>query len=116
MSVTRSALLGGWQLESFDVGARRPFGEHPRGLILYTADGWMSAQLAPGPGAEPGQPGIAYCGRYRLDEATAVLHHQVTLSTLPELLERPQLRNARIDGDVLTLSTDDAVLTWRRSR
>ena len=31
MSVTRSALLGGWQLESFDVGARRPFGEQPRG-------------------------------------------------------------------------------------
>ncbi|MCV7274568.1 lipocalin-like domain-containing protein [Mycolicibacter arupensis] len=50
----REALLGGWELSSFDsvdidTGAvSHPLGTAPRGLILYTADGYMSAQLADG--------------------------------------------------------------------
>lgn len=119
MSPTRPELLGSWALESFEVrepgGLRRPFGDHPRGLILYTDDGWMSAHLAPSPGIKPDDH-ICYGGRFELDEATAVVHHDVTLSTMPELLESPQLRNVRIDGDALTLSTDEATLVWRRAR
>lgn len=119
MSLTRAELLGGWRLLTFDVhdadGVRRPFGPAPRGLILYTDDGWMSAHLASTPGSEPEQQ-IAYCGRFELDETTAVVHHRVSLSTIPELLTSPQLRNVAIDGDVLTLSTEDATLTWRRAR
>lgn len=48
----RDAVLGGWELVSFvsrDAGAdddRHPLGRAPLGLILYTADGYMSAQLA----------------------------------------------------------------------
>ena len=64
------ALLGGWLLHSFvsrdaDAGAQwSPYGEHSTGLILYTADGYMSAQLTPGPGAEF----VASGGRFHVNE------------------------------------------------
>jgi Lipocalin-like domain len=46
------AVLGAWELVSFTARDettgedRQPLGTAPRGLILYTADGHMSAQLA----------------------------------------------------------------------
>jgi hypothetical protein len=52
VSSLRDALLGAWELASFVAadgvtGAERhPLGTSPRGLILYTADGFMSAQLS----------------------------------------------------------------------
>ena len=121
----QEAVLGAWELVSFvarDVATgedRHPLGAAPRGLILYTADGHMSAQLAESDMGEY----IAYGGRYSVNEETATLHHDVTISMMPELLTQPQFRNASIDGDRLTLSatrSDDAGVTthsrlvWRR--
>ncbi|MGB3333132.1 MAG: lipocalin-like domain-containing protein [Mycobacterium sp.] len=129
MSTLREALLGGWELSSFDsvdadTGAvSHPLGTAPRGLILYTADGYMSAQLTGS--ADAVLPAyIAYGGRFRVDEDTATVHHEVSVSMLPELLASPQLRQARVDGDRLTLSattTNDGVTTlntlvWVRRR
>jgi hypothetical protein len=92
----------------------------PRGLILYTADGHMSAQLA-----EADMEGyVSYGGRFSADEETSTLHHDVTVSMMPELLVQPQFRHASVDGDLLTLSasrTDDTGVTtysrlvWRRA-
>jgi hypothetical protein len=125
VSDLHQALLGGWRLESFvardaETGAlRQPFGEHPCGLILYTADGHMSAQLTPGSGSEF----VSYGGLFRVDESSATVHHLVVISTLPELLTQPQIRHAQIDGDRLTLSasatstdgaTTHSTLVWRR--
>jgi Lipocalin-like domain len=119
------ALLGGWLLESFvsrDESTdelRHPFGENPTGLILYTADGHMSAQLTPGPEGEF----ISYGGRFDVDESAATVCHRVLVSTMPELLTQPQFRHAKIDGDRLTLSTNQtsaeggvthSTLVWRR--
>jgi len=48
----RERILGAWQLASFtirnaDTGdISHPLGTAPRGMILYTDDGHMSAQLA----------------------------------------------------------------------
>ena len=121
----REAILGAWELVSFvarDVATgddRHPLGTAPRGLILYTADGHMSAQLAESDMSEY----IAYGGRYSVDEATSTLHHDVTMSMMPELLAQPQFRNASVDGDLLTLSatrsddpgvTTHSSLVWRR--
>lgn len=47
----RSRLIGAWQLVNFVMrdmatnAEERPWGEHPLGLILYTHDGYVSAQL-----------------------------------------------------------------------
>ena len=99
---------------------RHPLGTAPRGQILYTDDGHMSAQLA-----EPDMAGyVAYGRRFSVGEATSTVHHDVTMSMMPELLARPQFRQAGVDGDHLTLSattTDDAgatthsTLVWRRA-
>ncbi len=120
------AVLGAWELVSFvarDVATgedRQPLGTAPRGLILYTADGHMSAQLA-----KPDMGGyVAYGGRFSVNEETATLHHDVTISMMPELLTQAQFRHAAVDGDLLTLSAtraDDAGVTthsslvWRRA-
>jgi hypothetical protein len=122
----RDAVLGAWELVSFvarDTATgreRRPLGTAPRGLILYTPDGHMSAQLA-----DSDMGGyVAYGGRFFADEATSTLHHGVTVSMMPDLLTQPQFRHASVDGDVLTLSatrTDDTGVTthsslqWRRA-
>jgi Lipocalin-like domain len=122
----REAVLGAWELVSFvardtTTGEdRQPLGTAPRGLILYTADGHMSAQLA-----ESDMRGyIAYGGRFSVDEETATLHHDVTISMMPELLTQPQFRNASVDDDLLTLSatraddngvTTHSSLVWRRA-
>jgi hypothetical protein len=124
-STLRDAVLGTWELVSFiardtTTGQdRHPLGRAPRGLILYTADGHMSAQLAD---SDMGDY-VAYGGRFFTDEETSTLHHDVTMSMMPELLTQPQFRHASVDGDLLTLaatSTDDAGVTthsslqWRR--
>ena len=125
MAGLHEALLGGWRLESFvshnpDTGhLRHPFGQRPSGLILYTTDGHMSAQLTPGQSGEF----ISYGGRFTVDEAASTVTHHVVISTLPELLLEPQLRHAKIDGERLTLSAGltskagearQGTLVWRR--
>jgi hypothetical protein len=122
----RDNIIGAWELVSMvsintSTGEeRRPFGTAPRGLIVYTSDGHMSAQLA-----ESDMSGyVAYGGRFSVNEDTASIHHDVMISMMPELLARPQFRDASVDGDELTLSTtttDDAgmesrsSLVWRRT-
>jgi len=122
----RQALPGGWLLESFvsrrDTGpVRHPFGEQPSGLILYTTDGHMSAQLTPGPGHEF----VSYGGRFEVDETAETVTHHVLIATMPELLLEPQIRHAQVEGDRLTLSarvtsadggTTHSTLVWRRDR
>jgi lipocalin-like protein len=123
----RDAVVGAWELVSFiarDAASgdeRRPLGTVPRGLILYTADGYMSAQLARADMTEY----VAYGGPFTVDEATATLHHDVSMSMMPELLAQPQFRHAEVHGDVLTLSADTtnadgatthARLVWSRVR
>ena len=121
----REAILGAWELESFAATdaltgeERHPLGAAPRGLIMYTADGHMSAQLA-----ESDMSGyVAYGGRFSVNEGTSTVHHDVTVSMLPELLTQPQFRQAKVYGDVLTLSAASADaagveanvrLVWRR--
>jgi hypothetical protein len=122
----RESMLGAWQLLSFtttdaDTGrVEHPLGASPRGMILYTDDGHMSAQLAD---ADMGGY-IAYGGRFAVDEDTSIVHHDVTMSMMPELLASPQFRQASVAGNLLTLSatmtdaagvTTHSTLVWRRT-
>ena len=51
---------------------------------------------------------VEYGERFSVDEETSTLHHDVTVSTMPELLGQPQFRHASVDGDLLTLSASRA--------
>jgi Lipocalin-like domain len=142
----RNAVLGTWELVSYTAQDNRggpityPLGPDALGLIMYTADGYMSAQLMrrdrpafDRPEADGGTPEqaeaaaagyLAYSGPFTMDESTGVLHHEVMVSLLPNWLNQTQLRHSKLDGDHLTLSaitepTDGtetiSTLVWKRA-
>lgn len=51
------SLIGAWALEDFSETCQgtvvRPFGERPSGVLLYAAEGWMSALLTADPDVAP---------------------------------------------------------------
>ena len=127
MSLLRNMILGASELVGFDArdtatgAVRQPLGHRPRGLILYTADGFMSAQLADSELAEY----IAYSGPFHVDEQAATVRHDVRMATMPDLLSRPQLRQVAFDDGRLVLSatmsdetgtTTHSTLTWQRAK
>ena len=83
----RERLIGCWRLVGYDVTAAeggesdRPLGNDPLGTILYTPDGYMSAQLAKqGPCDGDQQPdayAIAYSGSYAVNEQAGTVDHQL---------------------------------------
>lgn len=133
-------LLGTWTLLRFEeldgggVPVRFPFGPDAGGLLVYTPDGRMSAQLstagrprfAAGGGlAERARERagafdtfVAYCGRFRVDGDEVA--HEVELSLYPNWIGTTLRRRVRFDGEQLTLTTapDRAGraqrLIWRR--
>ena len=142
----RDAVLGAWELVSYTIAdspsgeTTYPLGPNPVGLIMYTEDGYMSAQLMrqDRSAVEPPEPSggtpaaespfargyLAYSGPFHVDEATGTLHHQVTVSLFPKWLGSTQLRCSRLEGDILTLSgtntlangvTSTHTLLWRRA-
>jgi hypothetical protein len=90
-------LVGAWSLESYadaleGGGVEHPLGSNPRGLLIYTPDGLMSAQLMSGVRPPPtdategnaeiegeyqGKASgfIGYCGEYHFDEVAAIVYH-----------------------------------------
>jgi len=138
-------VVGAWELVSFtaerpgDPGVSYPLGPDAAGIIMYTADGYMSAQIMrpgrhdydpfDGGGDDVAQAAaaatgyLAYSGPYTADEATRTLHHDVSVSLLPRWLNTVQIREAALDGDQLTLAEDDTLpagpirfaLIWKRA-
>jgi Lipocalin-like domain len=142
----RTEVLGSWELVSYTAQDNHggpithPLGRDARGLIMYTADGYMSAQIMrpdrpayDRPETDGGTPEqaeaaaagyLAYSGPYTVDETTGVLHHHPWVSLLPNWLNLTQLRHSKLDGDRLTLSAiteapDGAetisTLVWKRA-
>jgi hypothetical protein len=140
-----AALVGTWRLVSYEAGSIddeeivRPFGEQPIGLIIYSADGYMSAQITrpdrplfDGDRLEAGRPEeladaarhyLAYAGPFRVPDSNTVVH-EVALSLFPNWMGGAQLRVARLDGRILQLALATpvrisgklrtGVLTWER--
>jgi Lipocalin-like domain len=141
----REKILGTWRLVSYVEQDDRggpitfPLGRDAVGLIMYTSDGYMSAQLMRSGRHEYGQPEIgggtihqaaaaaegylAYSGPYEVDEAASVVHHRVAVSLLPNWLDTVQLRHGSLKDNQLTLVAEiplrEAVirstLVWARA-
>ncbi|MEO6149218.1 MAG: lipocalin-like domain-containing protein [Mucilaginibacter sp.] len=114
-------LIGSWSLVSFhqeDAEGKitYPFGENATGIIMYTPDGYMSAQIMRGeaaPVAYHGTPGdeyLAYTGRYHITADQHMLQHDSTICNIPEWLGRQQQRPVHIEGDFLHLSSNGPTL------
>lgn len=142
---TSAQLTGDWQLLDWvataDGGSvTRPFGDHPTGILVYSADGTMITTICPserprlasgdalvgGPDAErlrSAETFIAYSGRFHLEGEDVV--HEVGMSLYPNWVGTRQVRHIRWspDGATLELSTDPVTmqqgravqrLTWQR--
>lgn len=114
----RERLAGCWRLVGYQVYAAdggesdRPLGDDPLGTILYTPDGYMSAQLArPGPYEDDDEPNayyIAYSGSYDVDEQAKTVAHHVQVSVIPSWLGTTQIRQVQFGGtDTLELSASE---------
>lgn len=123
----RERLVGAWRLtDVIEVSpdgslVRRPHGERPIGLLLYTPDGHMSAQimrrdrgaiasadwsdLLPEEYEEEARGYFAYSGSYEVDEQAAMVAHVVTVALFPAWVGSRQPRAVELDGDVLVLSS-----------
>jgi hypothetical protein len=83
-------IVGAWRYVGTSVdGVPRNRGAHPTGMIVYTASGHMSVQIAPdrprtkaGPEATPDEAKaaiadyVAYFGTYTIDDRGVITHHR----------------------------------------
>jgi len=104
-------LIGTWLQVSIDTvsadGTRRPlYGENPKGIVIYTSDGYFSLMQArvDHPKLQSGLPSkatpdeakaviagsIAYYGTYSLDEANNILSLDIHASTLANFTGNPE--------------------------
>jgi hypothetical protein len=135
--IVTADLVGAWSLESYTdttEGAEtvHPLGLNPRGLLIYTPEGFMSAQLmslrsSPIEGDEgnAGNPSeyqekassfIGYSGEYRFDEITATVFHVPSVSFVPILVGERLKRQVELDGDRLTLTVVTARVDGNSAR
>lgn len=126
-------LVGAWQLVRWyityeDGTVTEPLGPGAEGLLVYTADGWMSAAMmaAGRPRLSRGNPRAApleeraaafdtffsYCCRWRVVGQS--VEHRVTLSHNPALVGTVQVRSIQMSGRQLTLSAEEVVAGGRR--
>jgi len=143
----REQLIGAWKLVSYverPTDGSDPFyplSKQPIGIIMYTPDGYMSAQLMK-PGRKPFASGdwfngtdddykqeassyIAYSGPFHVDEENQTLTHSMLVSLFPNWTGQTQPRVVKIEGDLLHLSTAAPIksggktvmssLEWRRA-
>jgi hypothetical protein len=140
MSSLREQIVGAWELiqyyaYSVDDESNKvyPMGENVQGIIMYTPDGYMSAQLLT-PGQKPfdenrsggpeadwatvGRRFVGYTGHFFLDETgdaqgRPILMHHMRTSSSPSLLGDTQRRMVRIteegDGRHLNLGLEEPI-------
>jgi hypothetical protein len=145
-NVLRTNLVGAWTLQSYQSTAvdgsdvSYPLGADAQGIIMYTPDGYMSAQLMragrtpfdrPDPHlahdnelAAAASGYMSYGGPYTVENEGLIAHH-VEVSLLPNWIGGIQYRRARLHGSQLELSPPEpqliggqlrmAKLIWRRA-
>jgi hypothetical protein len=135
-------LVGTWKLVSqvtYDANnsASPSRGEHPTGLLIYTANGYMSVHLARTEAIDPSlldlstertalEGYVGYYGRYEIDESAQIVAHQVESCSYHGWLGRRLVRSftfSEADSEeylTLTASTTAGsdltrrVLVWQR--
>lgn len=120
MTAVRDALLGSWNLLSFefvreDGESSHPYGERPQGQLLYTPEGRMGVHIQrrgrlvahsdDWTAATPAEIDTAfrgfvgYAGSFTVDEAAACVYHDVELASWQNQEGTRQVRFFELDGD-----------------
>lgn len=138
------SFVGSWSLVSYTLKAEgsalvHPFGIDPEGMLIYTEDGMVSAQLmrahrgtlkgdgwdlAHAEGLDELAAGyIAYCGTYSIDEDRQEVVHTPRIALISNHINQPQHRGFLMDGTTLVLQAEQTLpggeavktrLTWQR--
>ncbi|TGZ77673.1 hypothetical protein EX30DRAFT_180163 [Ascodesmis nigricans] len=147
----RNALIGAWELISYRCEPVQPGDEtvypmtrNATGIIMYTPDGYMSAQLMT-PGTPKFADGdlsggtteelvsvaknyLAYSGPFKVTEENGkpVLRHSMEVASFPNWLGNTQVRVAELEEDRLVLQPEAPIVTlgvlrqpileWRRKK
>ena len=129
----REQLIGAWKLVSYQEiptdGSEpfEPLGSDPQGIIMYTPDGYMSAQLS-APDRKPFASGdwfdatdeeykneattyIAYTGPFHVNEETGELNHSMFVSLFPNWIGQTQPRLVSLEGDTLKLGSASPIMS-----
>jgi Lipocalin-like domain len=119
-------LVGTWRYESWTAhgptGAVATVGELATGLLIITADGWLSVHLMNGESVhitpDLNVRYLGYAGPYRM--AGDRLVTAVEISSVPTWVGTEQVRDVELTGDVLMLAPPVAggvrhELRWRRA-
>ncbi|MCP4180658.1 MAG: lipocalin-like domain-containing protein [bacterium] len=119
--MNKDKILGSWRLQNFNTEDESgnifyPLGKSVDGLIMYTSDGYMSANIIALSMKECISEGInlknlhqgkgsylSYSGSYTLHE-DRVIHH-VKVSLIPEWIDGDQERFYRIENNKLTITS-----------
>lgn len=142
----RTNLIGAWTLESYEsrsldgTSVIYPLGTDARGIIVYTADGYMSAQLmrscrTPFKRDDPhlaeedelaAAAGgyLSYSGPFTVVDDALIAHH-IVVSLMPNWIGGTQYRVVHLEGSRLELSPPEPILIhgihrnakliWRRA-
>jgi len=134
----RTRLIGAWTLVSYEsrrtdgTGLYHPLGADALGIIMYTPDGFMSAQImrqgrknferADVHQAEPAELAtaaegyLAYSGPYTVSDDGRIVTHHVSVSLFPNWIGDAQARVAALDGSRLELSLPEPILMHGEQR
>ncbi|WP_229686286.1 lipocalin-like domain-containing protein [Longimycelium tulufanense] len=124
-------LVGVWHLVSFqdldeDGGVREgPLGPRPRGLLIYTGDGYLAVSMMRTEGSADGTSApryMGYAGCWRIEGGRVV--HLVSVTPNPDWVDVEQVRDVELNGEHLTLygtaviagRPQRRVLNWQRGR
>ena len=128
MTIDINALTGAWRLHDYilvdaDGNKRRPFRDGSTGLLIYTANGFMSVATMM-IDDETGETALlSYHGPFDLYEDRVV--HHIEISNDAALVGRDNVRYPALEGETLTLTArpslfggegTEAAIVWRRAR
>ncbi len=124
-NITKDMLIGAWTLKDYYIedeeGNRNyPLGKDCQGIIMYTPDGYMSAQMmtpnrktfaidnmhkgTDDEYAEAASGYHAYSGRFEFNETKLELRHYMDVSLFPNYVGQSQIRTAQLKDDHLYIS------------
>lgn len=138
MSELKNKILGTWKLVSYyrldeDGEKVYPLGTDPSGFLMYTEDGYMSAQLMKQNRPDYTLEGLhngtreemaeaahgyhAYAGKYEIDEEDGSVYHHNEVSLIPNRLGDIQDRQIEFQGDRITITsrTSSTHIVWKKA-
>lgn len=121
-------IVGTWLLESFLIESKQNeiqnWGSNIHGLLIYTTSGHMSVSINKDVEKKSTvevenyfNSILFYSGNFSID--CDIIKHQVTEASNPNRIGKEQIRFAKLENDLLTLTSPDesfgrAILTWRK--